>query len=195
MKILLDTHILLWALSNDARLPVKARVLIENEANEIYYSLVSLWDVEIKRLAHPDAMPVTAEDLAGYCGLVGFQRVPVRERHIFALAGLVRREEAPPHKDPFDRMLICQAATEDMVFATHDPLIPGYDEPCILSYNVCPECCPATAERHKEVIHHPPHPCRPGRKGSGLSHSRSAASPQEASWHRVGIRLWIPSIT
>ena len=62
MKILLDTHILLWAISNDARLLEKARKLIENE---IYYSIVSLWEVEIKRLAHPEVMPISAEQLAG----------------------------------------------------------------------------------------------------------------------------------
>ena len=58
MKILLDTHILLWTISNDIKLPEKARKLIEKEENEIYYSIVSLWEVELKRLAHPDAMPV-----------------------------------------------------------------------------------------------------------------------------------------
>ena len=106
MKILLDTHILLWVLSNDAKLSEKARKLVENEENEIYYSIVSLWEVELKRLAHPEAMP---------------------------LAGLKREENALPHKDPFDRMLICQAATENMLFVTHDSLIPGYCEPCILA--------------------------------------------------------------
>ncbi len=56
MKLLLDTHILLWAISNDMRLPEKARKLIEDETNEIYYSVISLWEVEIKHLAYPDAM-------------------------------------------------------------------------------------------------------------------------------------------
>lgn len=132
MKILLDTHILLWTLSNDPRLPVKARKLIENEDNEIYYSLISLWEVEIKRLAHPNAMLITAEELAGYCEQSGFQKIPVRENHIFALKNLARDAAAPPHKDPFDRMLICQASTENMMFVTHDALIPGYNDPFIL---------------------------------------------------------------
>ena len=52
--------------------------------------------------------------------------------HLFAMSGLKREESAPQHKDSFDRMLICQAITEKMMFATHDSLIPGYDEPCIL---------------------------------------------------------------
>lgn len=133
MKILLDTHILLWAISNDARLLEKARKLIENEENEIYYSIVSLWEVEIKRLAHPEVMPISAEQLAVYCEQSGFQRLLIREKHIFALEGLKREENAPPHKDPFDRMLICQAETENMMFITHDSLIIGYTAPCILA--------------------------------------------------------------
>ncbi|MCM1569583.1 MAG: type II toxin-antitoxin system VapC family toxin [Roseburia sp.] len=132
MKIWLDTHILLWALSNDARLPDKARKLIENEENEIYYSIVSLWEVEIKHLTHPDAMTISAEELTEYCEQSGFQKVLIREKHIFALAGLEREEGALSHKDPFDRMLICQAATENMIFVTHDSLLSGYNEPCIM---------------------------------------------------------------
>ncbi len=133
MRILLDTHILLWAISNDARLPDKARKLIENEENEIYYSIVSLWETEIKRLVHPDVMPVSAEQLAAYCEESGYQRLLIREKHIFALGGLKREENAPPHKDPFDRMLICQASAENMMFVTHDSLITGYKLPCILA--------------------------------------------------------------
>lgn len=133
MNILLDTHILLWALSNDDRLPKKARELIENTENRIYYSLISLWEVELKRLAHPDAMPVSAKELSEYCGQSGYQKLSVKEKHIFALASLKRKGSALPHKDPFDRMLICQASVENMVFMTHDSMIPGYDDPCILA--------------------------------------------------------------
>ncbi len=133
MKILLDTHIILWAISNDPRLPEKARKLIENEENEIYYSIVSLWEVEIKHLLHSKAMPISAEQLAEYCEQSGFQRILIREKHVYALEGLRREEHAPPHKDPFDRMLVCQASSENMIFVTHDSLIPGYTEPCILA--------------------------------------------------------------
>lgn len=133
MKILLDTHILLWAISNDRKLPEKARKLIENEENEIYYSIISLWEVELKRLAHPNAMPVSAKELAEYCEQSGFQRVLIREKHIFALAGLKRDKDAPPHKDPFDRMLLCQASVDNMMFVTHDSLLSCYNVPCILA--------------------------------------------------------------
>lgn len=58
----------------------------------------------------------------------GYQILPIREKHIFSLGNLSRDEKAPPHKDPFDRLLICQASSEDMLFVTHDSLIPAYDE-------------------------------------------------------------------
>ena len=133
MNILLDTHILLWALSNDGRLSKKARELIENTENRIFYSLVSLWEVELKRLAHPDAMPICAKELSQYCEQSGYQKLSIKESHIFAMSTLKRKENALPHKDPFDRMLICQASVEHMMFITHDSLIPDYDEPCILA--------------------------------------------------------------
>ena len=66
MKLLLDTHILLWALSDDMQLPSKARKLLESEENEIYYSLASLWEIQIKCLAHPGQIDFTAEQVAEY---------------------------------------------------------------------------------------------------------------------------------
>ena len=57
----------------------------------------------------------------------------IKEEHVFAMKKLRRKENAPPHKDPFDRMLICQAIVEDMTFVTHDSLILYYEEPCILA--------------------------------------------------------------
>lgn len=132
MNILLDTHILLWAISNDNRLSEKARKLIENPENEIYYSTASLWEIELKKIAHPDLMPVSAKELYDYCDESGFHKLPIREIHIYSLSALKREENAPPHKDPFDRLLICQALTENMLFVTHDSLLSGYNEPCVI---------------------------------------------------------------
>jgi len=96
------------------------------------------WDKEVEdmfggEMAHPDAMPISSEELAEYCEQSGFKRTLIREKHIYALSGLKRDENAPLHKAPFDKMLICQASTENMMFVTHDSLIPGYNEPCILA--------------------------------------------------------------
>lgn len=131
MKLLLDTHILLWALSDDAQLSEKARKLLENEENEIYYSLASIWEIQMKHLAHPDRMNFDAEQVSGYCKESGFYKMPVSEEHIFCLKNLKRPDSAPAHKDPFDKIMVCQAMVENMLFVTHDHLIPDYNEPCI----------------------------------------------------------------
>ena len=131
MRILLDTHILLWAISGDDRLPEKARKFIIDEENEVYFSIVSPWEVEIKRLIHPDQMTLTAEELVAFCEDAGFYHLPIREKHIYYLQKLCRSEDEPPHKDPFDRIMICQAITENMMFITHDHLLDGYNEPMI----------------------------------------------------------------
>ena len=72
------------------------------------------------------------QQIAAYCQQSGFQSLMLKEKHIYTLTGLKREETAPPHKDPFDRILICQASTENMMFVTHDSLMLGYNEPCIL---------------------------------------------------------------
>ena len=131
MKLLLDTHILLWALSDDPKLPEKAKKLILDPANELYYSTISVWEVELKRLAHPDQMPLTASALVEYTELAGYRQITLKTSHICQLASLQREESAPIHKDPFDRILICQAMTENMLFLTHYPLLAGYQEPAV----------------------------------------------------------------
>ena len=108
MKLLIDTHILLWALLDDDRLPQKARELLTHTENDVYYSIISLWEIELKHLLRP-----------------------LHSRHIFALSSLYRPDTAKPHKDPFDRLLICQAKCENMVFLTHDALLADYNEPCV----------------------------------------------------------------
>lgn len=131
MKLLLDTHILLWALSDASHLSVKARKLLEDESNEIYYSIASIWEIEMKYVAHPDRMDFDAKQVSEYCSQSGYYRLPVREEHIFYLRNLKRPDTAPSHKDPFDKIMICQAMVENMLFVTHDHLLSDYHEPCI----------------------------------------------------------------
>ena len=133
MNVLLDTHILLWALSNDRRLPERAKRLIEDAENDIFYSIASLWEIEIKHLAHPDAMSVSSKEILKRDAQSGFQKIGIKEKHIYAMADLKREKDPPPHKDPFDRMLICQAVKENMIFVTHDSLIGGYSVSCIMT--------------------------------------------------------------
>ena len=133
MNLLLDTHILIWALNEDPRLPEKARELILDENNAVYYSSVSIWEISIKHAIHPENVTFTGKELSQYCQEAGFLQVEMRDRHVFALETITRAEGAPPHHDPFDRMLIAQAKAENMSFITHDALLPYYEEKCIIA--------------------------------------------------------------
>ena len=132
MKLLLDTHIILWYLNNDAKLSVKAKGWIDKEDNEIFNSIVSLWEVAIKHIISPDRMVTTEEILSEYAENTGFNLLPLKLQHVILLKTLHRQNDAKKHNDPFDRMLICQAKAENMMFLTHDSLIPGYDGPCVV---------------------------------------------------------------
>lgn len=132
MRILLDTHMLLWSLSNDPKLPEKARDLIMDRENELFYSVASMREVTIKHLAHPDRMRISGSKLAEGCDRLGIQSLAITQNHVRKLETLKRPETALAHNDPFDKILIAQAKAEDLIFLTHDSLIPYYQETCIL---------------------------------------------------------------
>ena len=127
MKILLDTHVLLWAITGSRRLSAKAARIINNPDNTIYISIISPWEVEIKHNKYPDKLPVGSADLLKYCKLAGYSNLSVRPSHIEYLSHLDRGV----HADPFDRMLICQAKAEGMLLLTCDAKIGNYNEDCV----------------------------------------------------------------
>ncbi len=127
MKILLDTHMLIWLLNGDPKLPQKAKELILQGDSEIYCSVLSLWEIEIKRIVKPNSITHSAKAISDFCRDSGYKLIQLKEDSIYNLAKLTRPENEPPHKDPFDRMLICQAISENMTLLTHDTLIKGYD--------------------------------------------------------------------
>ena len=131
MNFLMDTHILLWALGEDARLSEKARKIILNPDNVLYYSVVSIWEVAIKHDLYPNNVKLSGKEMSEYCQQAGFLPLDLRDKHIYALERLHRDEEAPRHNDPFDRMLLSQARTENMGFLTHDKMFLGYGESCV----------------------------------------------------------------
>ena len=131
MKLLLDTHVLLWTLANDERLSLRARRLIEDRDNEIFFSVVCPWEVQIKHQKHPDKLALDAQRLVEYCRRSGFHQVPVQLQHVLALDALERPGSAPPHDDLFDRIMICQASVEGMLFLTHDKRLSEYDDSCV----------------------------------------------------------------
>ena len=133
MKALLDTHIILWALTNDSRLPLKVKEIISQCDNEIWYSTASVWEVTVKHMNHPEHMTISGRELSKYCQMAGYRMLPIQDRHVYMLETLQRVEGAPIHKDPFDRIMIAQAKAEGMKFITHDLLLPDYLEECIIS--------------------------------------------------------------
>ena len=134
MKILLDTHILIWFVKDDKLLTKKAVEEITNAENEIYYSIISILEVEIKHINHPAEISLSGEQLLNFCKEYGFIQVPLEPSHILELKNLQRRADSPPHKDPFDRLLICQAIVENMQLMTHDNRISEYD--CLNVYKI-----------------------------------------------------------
>lgn len=116
ITLLLDTHIFLWWLFDDRRLPAGIRLTIENPDNPILVSSVSVWEITTKfRLGKlPEAFRV-AKNVPAYIDKAGFKAMPVLPAHA-QLAG----EWALPHRDPFDRMLAAQAKLEGITLATVD---------------------------------------------------------------------------
>ena len=124
MKILLDTHLLLWAAGQPDRLSPEARKLIDNPANELLFSAASLWEVVIKRGLGRDDFKVDARVLRR--GLLdnGYSELPVVSDHVVAIDSL-----PAIHKDPFDRVLIAQATVEGIALLTTDSLVAKYPGP------------------------------------------------------------------
>ena len=132
MKLLLDTHILLWSLTGSGEISQTVWDMIKSLDNEVYYSTASVWEVTIKHMAKPDKMLISGTALADKCDAVGFQMLPIVNDHVRYLETLKRGKDAKPHNDPFDRIMIAQAKAERMRFVTHDSLIPDYGESCVM---------------------------------------------------------------
>lgn len=131
MKLLLDTHIILWALDDNPKLPLEARTFIMDEKNDIYYSTASVWETAIKYMSRPDKIWIGGSKLSELCRKMGYRMLPIEDRHVMALETLVCHNQ--DHNDPFDRMMIAQAKADGLKFVTHDYKISFYEEPCVLS--------------------------------------------------------------
>lgn len=120
MRLLLDTHVFLWAVAGSPSLKAPARRLIES-ADEVFVSAASLWEVAIKaRLGKIKADP---NKLAAAIEPSGFLELPVNARHAAGVGQLELH-----HNDPFDRLLISQALAEPLKFVTADALLASYSD-------------------------------------------------------------------
>jgi len=119
MRVLLDTHLLLWALSSPEKLSKRARQRIDS--SDVYVSAASIWEISIKpALSKLEADP--DEVLAGI-EPAGFNHLPIVGGHAAKVANL-----PPIHKDPFDRLLVAQARFEPMILLTDDEALGGYGD-------------------------------------------------------------------
>ena len=121
MRLLLDTHLLLWAAGEPGRLSPAARTLLESRENLLLFSSASLWEVAIKRGLGRADFRVDPSVLRR--GLIdnGYEEVAILGEHAVAVDGL-----PAIHKDPFDRMLVAQARVEDVTLLTTDPIVVRY---------------------------------------------------------------------
>ncbi len=133
MRVLLDSHILIWALFSDEKLSRQAYDILNAPENEIYYSPASIWEIGLKHAKAPEKMPVSGEMLMEYSDKAGMISLPIVKEHTVAVNRLQRMDGEPPHNDPFDRILLAQAKVENMVFLTHDRLLAGYGESCVMT--------------------------------------------------------------
>jgi PIN domain nuclease of toxin-antitoxin system len=124
MKLLLDTHLLLWAAGNPDRLPAAARRLLDDLQNELIFSSASLWEVAIKHGLGRGDFRVDARLLRRGLLENGYGELPITSEHAVALDSL-----PSIHKDPFDRILIAQSMVEGVTLLTADPLVAQYPAP------------------------------------------------------------------
>jgi PIN domain nuclease of toxin-antitoxin system len=124
MRLLLDTHIFLWAVAGSPLLKPAARRLIES-ADEVYVSAASIWEVAIK--ARLGKINADAQKLADAVGASGFVELPVSAAHA---AGVARLDLH--HNDPFDRILLAQALAEPLRLVTVDEMLAKYSELVLL---------------------------------------------------------------
>ena len=122
MRLLLDTHALIWWLAGDTALTDVARDAIGDQNNDVFVSAASAWEIATKhRIGKLPQAAALAADIAGATAQQGFQELPITLRHAQIAGGL-----AGPHRDPFDRMLIAQSLHEHMALVSQEKIFARY---------------------------------------------------------------------
>jgi PIN domain nuclease of toxin-antitoxin system len=127
MKLLLDTHILLWATASPDRLPKKVLALINDAHNELFYSAASIWEIVIINSLGRKDFRIDPRLFRAALEDHGYQQIPITCEHVLLVQGL-----PPLHKDPFDRLLVAQASVEGMGLLTLDQAVIDYGGTVIL---------------------------------------------------------------
>ena len=120
-RLLLDTHLVLWWLSDDPRLPQPVVERVQAPQAEVFVSQASLWEMAIK--VSIGRLQLDLPELERQVPLQGFRWLPIRNAHVLAVADL---ETDGVHRDPFDRLLVCQSRVEPMLLLTVDRQLRSY---------------------------------------------------------------------
>ena len=123
MRLLLDTHVLLWALADPRRLSGPARDAIEAGDNEVLFSAASIWEIAIKSQVLRAEFGVDTATIIGAARAMRFDELAIGAEHAAGVAAL-----PPHHKDPFDRLLVAQALAEPARLVTADKALAAYSE-------------------------------------------------------------------
>lgn len=124
MRLLLDTHVLIWAASDPDRLAPAARQAILAPRNDLYVSPISIWEISIKQSLGRIDFPL--DDIEGVLDALGLEVLAISVAHAVAAGSLPRH-----HNDPFDRMLVAQARCEGLRLVTADAAMRSYDVPLL----------------------------------------------------------------
>lgn len=120
MKLLLDTHVVIWALQDSPKLPIEIRDMICEDSNSIYVSVISLWEIAIKHKNNPEKMPYSATQIRDYCQRSGYIFLSLSLDNVTTYEQI---DFEDINNDPFDRMLVSQSESNNMVLLTHDEKI------------------------------------------------------------------------
>ncbi len=124
VNLLLDTHVLLWALASPRRLPLRASAAIRDPANRVFFSAASTWEIAIK--ASLGKLVADVRDVARAASGADFDELPITVAHSLRV-----RDLPPHHRDPFDRILVAQAWEEGLTVVTRDPALQAYSVPIL----------------------------------------------------------------
>jgi PIN domain nuclease of toxin-antitoxin system len=127
MRVLLDTHVALWAIADSPHLSRLARQHIAAPENDVFVSAASIWEIAIKHGLGRGDMPISGETAIGHFRAAGYRLLSVSPEHAAAVEHLPNR-----HADPFDRLLVAQALTEPLRLITHDAIVAGYNDSILL---------------------------------------------------------------
>lgn len=131
MELLLDTCTLLYAITNNEKLPQNIKDIIDDEKNRVFLSIASEWEIEIKHQKNSELMPFTAVDVENELVLTDVTILNIRTEYINELKNIVSQNI---HKDPFDHILLAMAKEEDMTLITHDKTLEKYEGVKVISY-------------------------------------------------------------